>query len=377
MEATSEIVINPLILNRDCWLSICELLTFRDILNLAKVSPAYKKCMQIYVLPTKFQYLQISFKHNFNCIDLEDLRTLIDSIWRTVKYLSLLFLPDKHFELLKLYRFPCTTEMRVTLARPMYDADIRSLSESFPNLRTFAPNGYWANPAIASFSHLENLTLTCCKKIRICDFRRILLALNLKSLTLNIFKKVKPLMYEEQLKLSKIEELTLNCHELKWISSLDVTSENVYTNLKMLIIAGSLAERWNIVDLFTNMKDIISKDAHEIEIANVGFDLVYDIMVPEKFEFLNGVQKLICVNIDILRDVFEFPNRFKGLRELYFYYCYARSNEAVVGLITNSDQLDLISFEHCEVLEINESCLKALRERREPLRFNRYPPSKM
>lgn len=182
-----ENVINPLVLNSDCWLLICELLSFHDLLNLSKVSQSYKNVVQLPVLPSKFREWEIYF--SYDKINQDDFNFILSSIYTTVRKLRMLFQPVRYFEFLKSYRFPNVTKMHITLSRPMDEADISTFSTVFSNLREFSPHGICSSKALELFSNVENLTLTHCRNLIKNDLGRLLLTLNLRPLTLDILKK--------------------------------------------------------------------------------------------------------------------------------------------------------------------------------------------
>ncbi|XP_050337701.1 uncharacterized protein LOC126763963 [Bactrocera neohumeralis] len=352
-EELCENIKNPLILNNDCWLLICDLLTCHDILNLSKVSQSYKNLVQYLVLPSKLTKWEISF--SYDIIGLDDFKFIIDSIYTTVRELRILFLPERHFELLSSYQFPNVTEIRITLSRPMDEADISTLSYVFPNLQEFSPHGICSSKAIELFSNVEHLTLTCCRNLTKSDLGRILLTLNLKSLKLDIFKKVSPLSREEFLKFSKIEVLTLNRIELGLISGVnlsDVHNPIIFRDLKVLIITGKLIESTEVDKLFENIQFIVCRNVSSIEIANVSDDFLSTYFNTEKYDFLNRVSVLKFINTTILNNVIGMPSKYKDLRELYFFYCHAAINLDILTIISNSQKLDVISFEECDIPHI-------------------------
>ncbi|XP_028897073.2 uncharacterized protein LOC114804160 [Zeugodacus cucurbitae] len=375
-EKLSENYTNLLILNRDCWLLVCDLLSCQDILNMSKVSQSIRNLMQYIVLPSKFKKWEISFSRD--TISLDDFNFLLSSIYTTVQALRILFLPDRHFELLKSYRFPNVTEFRITLSRPMVETDISNLSNVFPNLRCFSPHGI-CSKALELFTNLENLTLTGCRNLSKNDFGRILLALNLKSLTLDVFKKVTPLCREELLKFCKIEVLTLNRIELGWITLYDEHNAVTFDNLKVLIITGGLNETTEVDKLFENIHSIVPRAISSIEIANVSADFLYTYLNPRKYYFLNLVKVLKFINIAILDDVFGAPSKYKGLRQLYFFYCHTAMNLDVLSIISNSQELDVISFEQCDMshIVISKAYInQCLCTRKKPIILNWYSSEK-
>lgn len=372
-EELCENVINPLIMNNDCWLLICELLSCQDVLNLSKVSQSYKNLVQYLVLPSKFTTWEMSF--SYHNISLDDFKFILSCIYKTVRELHILFLPERHFGLLTSYQFLNVTKMRITLSRPMDETDISKLSNVFPNLREFSPHGICSSKAIELFTNLEHLTLTCCRNFTKSDLGRILLTLNLKSLKLDIFKKVSHLSREEFLKFSKIEVLTLNRIELGLISGINLYYDHnsvIFSGLKVLIITGNLIEATEVDKLFENIQLIVRRDVSSIEIANVSEDFLNTYLNPEKYDFLNQVNVLKFINITILNNVIGMPSKYKDLRELYFFYCHAPMNLDILSIISNSQKLDVISFEECDIppIVISKAFINSLGIRKNAIVLN-------
>ncbi|XP_004529358.2 uncharacterized protein LOC101451699 [Ceratitis capitata] len=287
-------------------------------------------------------------------------------------------MPEEYFERLKSYCFPNVSEMRITLERPMSDVDIVSLSNVFPNLRSFSPHGICKN-SLEHFSYLENLSLTCCRSLSINDFRHLITKLNLKSLTLDLFKKVSPLGYEELLRLSKIEHITLNIKELSWVSSYDVKRPVLFENLKTLTITGAIFESVEMDNLFTNIQFIVPRDVHDLEIANVDDAFLNKYMMSNSYEFLKKVRVITLINVRILDDIFCMGSLYENLRKAYFFCSHTTNPDKVCSIISNSKQLDILSFEECKSpkIIINEAVIKeSCKGRKKPMTLNWYPQTK-
>ncbi|XP_054747211.1 uncharacterized protein LOC129253023 [Anastrepha obliqua] len=366
-------------LNDDCWIVICDWLSYQDLLNLSKVSSAYKEFVGNCLLPFKVTKWEITFSKKRECMNLEDFDYIIKSIHLTVKQLHLYSLPVTYFEALKSYCFTCVTEAHVTTDHYMKAADNAALTSMFPNLRTFSPHGLCASATIVLFRHLENLTLTYCRNFSVKDFRRVLVALHLKSLTLDIFKpntlRHSRLNALESPHLSKIEHITLNCSELDWLCFSDRNNTVSFQNLKVLVLKGHILGKKTVDKFFRNIQSLVPHNPYEIEMSNVSYDLLCKIMVPEKNTFLKSVKILKFIHVSIRLDVFGVPCRYRDLRELYFLYCYAEFSEEVLTILSNSKHLDVLSFEKCHTpyIILYEDFLKeTLRRREKPLTLNWY-----
>ncbi|KAH8275680.1 hypothetical protein KR026_012479, partial [Drosophila bipectinata] len=119
---------------------------------------------------------------------LEDLSLLLKNTWNTMTHLRFRTDDREHFEELTNYVYPNVEDFRfATLSFRLEDSDMIKIVDSFPNIRTFSPQGNFSGAYMTGFQHLEHLTLSYCSKICALKLSSILSTLLPKSLKLDIF----------------------------------------------------------------------------------------------------------------------------------------------------------------------------------------------
>ncbi|KAH8319862.1 hypothetical protein KR074_008336, partial [Drosophila pseudoananassae] len=119
---------------------------------------------------------------------LEDLKLLLKNTWNTMTHLRFRTNDREHFEELTNYVYPNVEDFRFsTISFRLDDSDMIKIVESFPNIRTFSPQGNFSGAHMTGFQHLEHLTLSYCSKVCASQLSSILSTLLLKSLKLDIF----------------------------------------------------------------------------------------------------------------------------------------------------------------------------------------------
>ncbi|EDV32959.2 uncharacterized protein Dana_GF20031, isoform B [Drosophila ananassae] len=201
----------------------------------------------------------------FNCknmlivepILLEDLILVLKSTCNWITNLRFRTNNQEHFAELTKYMYPNVKDLRLATRNfQLKDSDMIKLVQSFPNIKTFSPQGHLTGAHMSDFRQLENLTLSYCSYASGSQLTHILSSLRLKSLKLDVFSN-------------------------KEIRSVSLPLEGL-TNLELLHCDSSEMTSWFLdkIRFLVNLKELkISDNLH----ANVARELLDSLSVNRSY----------------------------------------------------------------------------------------------
>ncbi|KAH8371019.1 hypothetical protein KR093_005929 [Drosophila rubida] len=356
------------ILNDDILIRIFGYLDLKTQENLTTVHPRFHDLMPI-VWMTQYKTVNLSL-FEANC-SVGFFERFLETICKIVKSIRLRMMTWEYYEVLISKSYPQVEDFRFSTipSNLLNDDEIPKMVKSFPNLRTFSPQGKLCGAHFVTFSKLERLTLTYCSRFFLNNLTLIMKVCKLKEIKLCMsdqrhFQSISFRLPFECVE--HLESIKIDIDELPWIYRHLCKLQH----LKELTICGP-RQRSTLYFLVDRLDC---------------FRLKRNLKILETCNATNTLATVVCaaIQVDALRIVtdnyllddmgFFTSQSFVNIKELYLKTCSIAERSNFNSLMNSIEHLDLISVEQC-LLGFNDYKFEVpeiVLNRFKPLRINLY-----
>lgn len=282
----------------------------------------------------------------FNCknmlivepLHLKDLTFVLSSTCNWMTNLRFRTNNQNHFAELTKYVYPNVKDLRLaTRFFQLKDSDMIKLVQSFPNIKTFSPQGHLTGAHMSEFRHLENLTLSYCSYASGSQLIHILSSLRLKSLKLDIFSDKE--IQSVSLPLDSLTHLELLHCDSSELTGWFLNKIRFLVNLKELRISDNLHE--NLARGLLDSLSINQSYAKSLELT-----LTQPIGLPLASYCRIRLGSVIIINQNF--DGIGFYRDIPNARRLYLKSCVIRSPDDFYLHIKALQTPEFICFDCCQ-----------------------------
>ncbi|KAH8301693.1 hypothetical protein KR059_008715, partial [Drosophila kikkawai] len=260
----------------------------------------------------------------------KDFRYFMGSLQNTLNVLQMELGFRLSFKILTSFVFPKVHDFQFSShSLHLDDADMPSIIRSFPNLRTFSPQGFFTGKYFEGFHRLENLILTHCTSFEVSYLIRILRICRLKTLKLGVFERSQ--IRDADLPLDGTKSLeVLQCNALE-MNGWFLQKLKYFTQLKQL----------SLLDQFDNsflQKVVVAANRSQFKSLEVNSQNTLSTILLSnyiQFEALKVCNVIISMNDEVLC--------FKNVKEIYLLQC---------NFLTNANFRFLMNLKSTEIVAI-------------------------
>ncbi|XP_051860075.1 uncharacterized protein LOC127565469 [Drosophila albomicans] len=329
------------ILNDDTLMRIFGYLDLKSQQIITTIHPRFYDLMpNVWILQYKTVNISL-FEANFSS---ESFEYFLEAIRCTVKAIRLRLMTWEHYEVLISKIFPNVEDFRFSTvpSNLLTDIEIPKIAKSFPNLRTFSPQGHFCGVHFNTFPKLERLTLTYCRRFFINNLLIIMKVCQLKEIKLCMSEQHHFQSVAFRLPfdcVQHLESIKIDIDELPWFER----ELSKLQHLKELTICGP-RQRSTLYFLIDKL-DCFRHKRHLKILETCNASNTLGTVINAGLQ----VDALKIVTDNLLLDGFGFftNQMFANIKELYFKTCSISEEHSFESLIHNTRHLELVSVEQC------------------------------